>query len=95
MMRAPKKGEPKTINTGISVPEAFYKVFVYDDENGALQIEAYMVTQHVRQGLKKNGYTDVADERADEKVALADAETEGHFTLGNTAVLEKLLRNTK
>jgi DNA/RNA endonuclease G (NUC1) len=91
MLRSPKKGEPKTINTGISVPETFYKVFIYKDENGKLQIEAYMVGQNVKQSLKKNGYADVADERAAEKVPLSEAESEGSWKLGGTASLEKLL----
>jgi DNA/RNA endonuclease G (NUC1) len=91
MMRAAKKGAAKTINTGISVPQEFYKVFVYKDENGALQTEAYLVGQNVKQSLKKNGYADGADERAAEKAPLSEAEEEGHFNLGSKADLEKLL----
>jgi endonuclease G len=93
MMRSPKRGAAKTINTGISVPEEFYKVFVYKDETDVLRVEAYIARQNVRQSLKKNGYADVADERKAEKVRLDDAEAEGHFTLGDMAALKKILGN--
>jgi DNA/RNA endonuclease G (NUC1) len=92
MKKALKRRAPKTFDTGISVPKEFYKVFAYVDEKGALQVEAYIAGQNVRRSLKKNGFANVADERAAEKVPIANAEARGHFTLGKAADLKKYLQ---